>query len=307
MWGDAKFRALSQDAKFLWLYLLTNNRTTSVPGLYQSGELEIAEALGWDAKRFRERFQELLRQGMAKSDWNARVVWVPNVVKYNPPRNENTVKGWVRHIDNVPECELKAEALQELKPLAERYWKQFGERFREPLRLCSATQDQDQDQDQEQDQKEEIDLSRSATVPETVPETVPATVTTERDDILSVFGHYRVYHPRAHKKPTSKQKEWRHVRDRLAEGYTVADLCEAIDGCHRSPYHQGANKDGRKYDSLELIMRDGSKVSAFLEMAKEPPAPKTEADLELRTAIHNTLNEPNPFALLGDYESDPFQ
>src|SRR3990172_698570 len=33
MWGDAKFCALSEKARYLWIYLLTGDHTTSLPGL----------------------------------------------------------------------------------------------------------------------------------------------------------------------------------------------------------------------------------------------------------------------------------
>ena len=74
--------------------------------------------------------------------------------------------------------------------------------------------------------------------------------------VVLVFNHYRKYHPRAHKKPSSKMQEWKKIQTRLAEGYSVEDLCLAIDGCHVSPYHMGENERSRKFDSLELIVRD---------------------------------------------------
>lgn len=99
----------------------------------------------------------------------------------------------------------------------------------------------------------------------------------EGGNVLSVFKHYRKYHRRAHPKPKSGSKEWGKVKARLAEGYTTDDLMMAIDGCHKSPYHQGENERGKKYDSLELIVRDGDHVNQFIEIAEEhkhgpPPA-----------------------------------
>jgi len=91
--------------------------------------------------------------------------------------------------------------------------------------------------------------------------------------ILSVFDHYRTYHPRAHPKPNSNSKEWRAIAARLKEGYTAAGLKQAIDGCHKSPFHQGENDRGKKYDTLELIMRDSSKVNNFIETAEAPEQP----------------------------------
>lgn len=89
--------------------------------------------------------------------------------------------------------------------------------------------------------------------------------------VQEVFAHYRTYHPKAHPKPTSKSKEWILIKARLNEGHPVDNLCLAIDGCHRSSWHQGLNKDNRKFDGLELIMRTGSKVQQFIELYERNP------------------------------------
>ena len=105
------------------------------------------------------------------------------------------------------------------------------------------------------------------------------------EDILRVFEHYRKYHPRAHKKPNNKSQEWKKIQARLAEGSSVEDLFLAIDGCHISPYHQGENERGRKYDTLELIVRDGSKVNQFIEIANsQGPVTKASRKKSLRAS-----------------------
>jgi hypothetical protein len=86
---------------------------------------------------------------------------------------------------------------------------------------------------------------------------------------VRVFEHWRSVH-----RPTARvfdAKTRKAVEARLAEGFTEADLIQAIDGCKASPHHQGQNDRGKKYDSLELICRDGSKVhtmQGYIETAK---------------------------------------
>lgn len=92
-------------------------------------------------------------------------------------------------------------------------------------------------------------------------------------EIRAVFAHYRKYHKRAAPNPNSKSKDWQLIRARLNEGYSVADLCLAIDGCHRSAFNQGDNDRGKRYDALELIVRNSSKVTQFMDLA-ELPDPK---------------------------------
>jgi hypothetical protein len=100
--------------------------------------------------------------------------------------------------------------------------------------------------------------------------------------VLGVFEHYRKYHPRAHKKPSSKMQEWKKILTRLGEGYSAEDLCLAIDGCHVSPYHMGENEGGRKFDSLELIVRDSSKVNQFIEVVNQGSVTKTATKKSIR-------------------------
>lgn len=92
--------------------------------------------------------------------------------------------------------------------------------------------------------------------------------------VLEVFAAYRRHHPRAHPAPKPTSKETRLIKARLAEGHTVEDLVAAVDGCHASAWHMGDNDRGRPYNSLELIVRDASKVQFFAELARAgPPRP----------------------------------
>ncbi len=100
-------------------------------------------------------------------------------------------------------------------------------------------------------------------------------------DVRAVFSHYRTYHPKVPPKPKSTSKEWRAVRARLEEGYSTEDLCEAIDGIHKTPYNLGANDRDGKYLGLELIMRTSDNVARFIENSRDPPRPRN--DRERRT------------------------
>ncbi len=158
IWNDRKFLSLSQDGRMLWLFLLTSPSTLAIPGVIVAGEASIAEQLGWDAKRLRERFRELFQRGLAIKV-EGRLVWLCNATKYQPPANPNVVKGWSKCWDDVPECGLKHDVWQALKVACKSWDRTFAKQFAEPFRHGSAngsgngyTQDQDQDQEQEQEQ-----------------------------------------------------------------------------------------------------------------------------------------------------------
>jgi hypothetical protein len=87
-----------------------------------------------------------------------------------------------------------------------------------------------------------------------------------RRDRDAVFEHWQRVMQKRHAHFDPKRK--RVIDARLAEGYTVADLCRAIDGCRMSRWHQGANDRGRVYDDLELICRDARHVEQFVELSE---------------------------------------
>ena len=81
-------------------------------------------------------------------------------------------------------------------------------------------------------------------------------------EVDAVVAHYRAHHPRS--KPGKKERD--KILKRFEEGWTVGDLKKAIDGCHGSAFHCGDNDHNRKYQSLQLIIRDSSKVQDFIEL-----------------------------------------
>src|SRR5688572_5715648 len=140
LWSDEKFRSLSApppNGQDCWMYLLTNRYTTSIPGLYAAFEETLARDLGWSLEGFRESFREVSRKAMAKADWTAGLVFIPNAFSYNKPESPNVVKGWQTVWDELPECPLKTEAFehlkQEFKDLPEGYRKAFGKAFGKAL------------------------------------------------------------------------------------------------------------------------------------------------------------------------------
>jgi hypothetical protein len=155
MYGDEKYRRLSPCppcGQALWWHLIAGKQTDVIPGLFSIGEQAFAEYLGWPLKSFRESFQEVSRNHMAKADWRAPIVWVPNAIKHNLPINPNVVRSWKHAWDELPECPLKSEAYQQLKLFVEPLGKGFAESFQEVLSNHLANQEQEQEQEQEHEQ-----------------------------------------------------------------------------------------------------------------------------------------------------------
>lgn len=87
-----------------------------------------------------------------------------------------------------------------------------------------------------------------------------------------VFAHWQqvMGHPTAKFGPERE----RPVLARLKDGYAVADLKRAIEGCSKTPHNMGQNDRGQKYDDLELICRTGSNVERFMRNAAASQQPQ---------------------------------
>lgn len=82
-----------------------------------------------------------------------------------------------------------------------------------------------------------------------------------------VFEHWR----KAMKKTGTVKfddKRKRAVKARLNDGYSVADLKLAIDGCSITPHNMGVNERQERFDDLELICRNGGNVERFRTTAQ---------------------------------------
>lgn len=110
------------------------------------------------------------------------------------------------------------------------------------------------------------------------------------EDIEEVVQHYQTHHPRARGGPDERKK----IAARLKDGFTVEDLKLAIDGCHVSPYHCGQNGSGTKYQTLELIVRNASKVTQFIEAgARDGESNLSERSRRSLDAINGWLAKQN--------------
>ena len=275
IWDDSRVRAMTPIkpcGQGLWIRLLVSRHRSAVPGLLCVGEAALAEEFGWSIKDFREAFQEAQGQGLVKADWKARILWIPNARNYNRPESPNVIKSWRIPWDEAPECALKSEAYSVLKAFVEGMSPLFRKAFEEACAAPLPNQEQEQEQEHEQEQEQEQES------PHTPPGgkldlAVADDSDSDADQIRSVFDRYRVHHSRMFPSPTNKSKEWRLIRDRLHEGHTVETLCDAIDGYHESPFHCGVNESGAKYQSLALIMRDGSHVANGVRYHEERGKP----------------------------------
>ena len=135
-WTDERFRDLSPiqpSGQGLWFFLLTGPHTGPIPGLFRAGRAAMAEELDWDIEAFDKAFQEVFQKGMAKADFKARLVWLPNALKHNKPESPNVVRSWRVELDLLPECDLKNEAIARIRENLESIGQPYVQAFDEVL------------------------------------------------------------------------------------------------------------------------------------------------------------------------------
>lgn len=85
------------------------------------------------------------------------------------------------------------------------------------------------------------------------------------DPVRCLFDYWKATcrHPQA--LPTRERLA--KVRARLGEGYTEDQIRQAINGAARAAF---VNDAGKRFDDLELICRNGSKLESFIDRADGP-------------------------------------
>lgn len=110
IWNDAKFSRLSNEAKLLFIYLLTSPQTQMIGAVPMRAE-SVAAELGYDAKRYGIRYRELYDMGIVEYDERG-LFWVKNYLKYNSPDNSKVVISWRDCLDFLPECPLLRKIIE---------------------------------------------------------------------------------------------------------------------------------------------------------------------------------------------------
>lgn len=107
------------------------------------------------------------------------------------------------------------------------------------------------------------------------PAKLKAAAAARRSEELAVFEVWRTElgHPNAKPNPSRLAK----IRARIRDGFSVLQLVQAIKNSKNDPFLMGDNPNGKRYDDLESLLRNGSKVEKLLELsAPLKPKPKPQ-------------------------------
>lgn len=85
-------------------------------------------------------------------------------------------------------------------------------------------------------------------------------------DVDEVFGYWRERHMPKAKKTGDRVKK---IRQRLKEGYTVNELCLAVDGVFHDNFLMGGNDQEKEYRDIVTIFKSGAKVDDLIKLAEQ--------------------------------------
>ncbi len=131
-WQDEKMRNVSDDARYLMLYLLTSPHR-NILGLYFLPFPYACFDLGWDEKRFKKALEELLKIGSIAYDTISHVVHVKNYLKHNPLENPNQVKNAIEKLNELPKTHLFRSLLTVIEQFDKPFMQPLIERLQERL------------------------------------------------------------------------------------------------------------------------------------------------------------------------------
>jgi hypothetical protein len=137
-WSDAKVRRVSDDGRYVFLFVLTHPSMTALGAMRATGA-GLAAELGWPVRRFRRALMESVAQGMVEINDAAAYVGLPNFLRYNEPNGPNAVTGaWPRALDLIPECperqRLVARCCRYLESRSDAFRKAIGDGIWDALR-----------------------------------------------------------------------------------------------------------------------------------------------------------------------------
>lgn len=87
-------------------------------------------------------------------------------------------------------------------------------------------------------------------------------------EIKNIFMYWKKKMNHPHSKLDNKRE--RRITEAL-KNYSTEQLIQAIDGCALTPYNMGENDNQQRYDDIELILRDASRIERFINNSITPP------------------------------------
>ena len=262
-WQDEKARRLSDDAKLLYLYVLTSPHS-NMAGYYVLPKPYVAYDLQWLPERLDKAFAELLHQGVIKYCEMSDVVLIPNFFKYNPIQNKNQAIGVARRVNELPANTLQKDFLTVVKRFAQPFQELFAERLTEWFANTETETETDTDTESDTD-----------TETESKPDPVVSSLPQSSDDLDIVLDAWRQHIGELGPKQLDAISAWLKEPDRAMPAEVVVKAIEiaAESGVRRLNYIEGI---------LRNWVNDGVRTLEDIERAEQQKHRSQGAPAEAR-------------------------
>ena len=242
VWRDEKFRALPEDGRELFLYLLTSPHLNIV-GFYYLPPAYAADDLQWPVEKVHKCIGSI--EPLAKFDRANSVVLIPNYLKWNPFDNLNQAKGGAANLKDLPRTPLITEFRHVVGQFAKGYeaafqdaWEEFGNPLETPSEpFGNPFETPSNSATAAATTTAAVTTEDLSSPPEESTEDTTTTEAPEEPDSNSrseaqrrIFDHWNSQGIVQHRKMTDKMR--RTINARLRD-YSEAEICLAMDNYGR--------------------------------------------------------------------------
>lgn len=128
IWYWEPFAQLTEGAKLLWLVLFTSPESKrSVPGLWHGGIATMADAARMSSDDVLRHLDKLIEHELVEYDQRMRMLrfcMLPDAGE--SPTNGNTIRGWWRKFQSMPDCAVRNAHVPTLRWLMDQWAKENG-------------------------------------------------------------------------------------------------------------------------------------------------------------------------------------
>lgn len=142
LWRHPGFAQLTDGERVLVLYLLTGPQTNRL-GLYNLSVATAAEDLETLSQTITKRLAKVCVTFGWMFDKRSRVLFIPSWFKWNPPENENVMKGSLKDLNEIAPCGLVDAFARNIGTLPETLRGTFVEGLRQRLPQGMPNQEQE--------------------------------------------------------------------------------------------------------------------------------------------------------------------
>lgn len=246
-WQDENVVLLSEDERFLFLYILTSPHSNMV-GCYVLPPPYAMHDLGWEKERYVGAMEGLVEQKVVYYDTRTHVLLVPNFLKYNGIQNSNQSIGAVKALKELPETPLLDKFFDVLLCHTDKFLKPFIESFPKHFEKRSIKQETGTEKGTEG--KEVVEVGEEVIV-----------TGSDKNSHVPYQKISEMYHRICKSLPTLatfSENRKKHVRARWKQyGESLEPFEELFTLAESSDFLKGANEKGWHAD-FDWLMKDAN-------------------------------------------------